>query len=926
VKVTAKSLSISNLLILSVILTACSGPAGSGSGSGSGGGPFTIGGTVSGLSGSGLVLQDSGGDNLTITANGSFKFKTAVANNGGYNVTVFTQPTNPTQVCSVTNPSGFATANVTNVQVSCATPPAQVTIGGTVSGLTGSGLVLQNNGGDNLSITANGSFTFATKIANGATYAVTVLTQPSSPQQTCTVTNGSGTATNNVTNVQVSCSTAMFTVGGTVSGLSGTGQGLVLQNNGGDNLAVNANGSFTFKTTLTGGSAYKVTVSTQPSNPTEVCSVANGSGTATANVTNVQVTCAVPTISIGGTVTSLIGKGLVLQNNGGDNLSITASGSFTFKTLLVQGATYIVTIQTEPTGPAQNCVVSNGSGTANANVTNVQVNCPVPTYSVGGTVVGLLGNGGGMELQDNGGDNLSITGNGPFTFATPLAYGGAYNITIFTEPGSQTQICDVFGGSGSVTAPVTNIVVDCGHNDWTWITGSNTSNAVGTDPYMTPPAPPQQDTNTPGARYNQATWTDSSGNLWMFSGFGFSWDSTIKIQPLYLDEMWEFIGTSDYNCLAPNCLPRPGNGWILASKALPPSAPDARSGATTWIDASGKLWLFGGQDGEGGNVPLGLLNDLWTFDPVAKTWTAVNNSGVLNQAGSYGTQGMAAVGNFPGARWGADSWVDASGNFWIFGGQGFDSAGTNGLLNDLWEFNPTTKLWTWIGPSTSNLANQKGVYGSQGVAAAGNAPGGRQSAASWMDKSGNFWLFGGFGLDATATPNGTLNDLWMYSSTANQWTWIGPSSSNAANQHGVYGTQGTAAATNAPGGRWRAATWTDHNGNLWLFAGFGLDASGTGLLNDLWEYTLVTTPSYPAANQWTWVKGSNNNSQSGTYGSASVPFYLDGPGSRWGSGYWITFDVANQNQLWFFGGQGYDSSAGSGNGLLNDLWRFLPYP
>ena len=64
--------------------------------------------------------------------------------------------------------------------------------------------MLQDNGGDNLSVTANGTFTFATALANGAAYNVTVLTNPSG--QTCTVTNGSGTiASANVTNVAVTC-------------------------------------------------------------------------------------------------------------------------------------------------------------------------------------------------------------------------------------------------------------------------------------------------------------------------------------------------------------------------------------------------------------------------------------------------------------------------------------------------------------------------------------------------------------------------------------------------------------------------------------------------------------------------------------------------------------------------------------------------
>lgn len=178
-------------------------------------------------------------------------------------------------------------------------PPVQsYTIGGSITGLSGSGLVLQDNGGDNLAVASGSkSFTFSTSVATGSRYAVTVLTAPSNPGQTCSVTNGSGTVSGaNVTNVAVSCTTSTYTVGGTVTGLSGSG--LVLQDNGGDSLSVPPpNGStsttFTFTTAVASGSAYAVTVSTQPTNPSQVCSVTNGSGTiATSNVTTVQVNCA----------------------------------------------------------------------------------------------------------------------------------------------------------------------------------------------------------------------------------------------------------------------------------------------------------------------------------------------------------------------------------------------------------------------------------------------------------------------------------------------------------------------------------------------------------------------------------------------------------------------------------------------------------
>src|SRR5208283_238334 len=169
--------------------------------------------------------------------------------------------------------------------------PAMYTIGGSVSGLTGTGLVLQDNAADNLAISGNGNFTFATSITSGGSYKVTVSTPPSG--QTCTVANSSGTANANVTTIQVTCAAIVtYTIGGTVSGLSGAG--LVLQDNGGDNLAIGGNGSFTFATPVDTGETYSVTVSTPPITPLQVCLVSNGSGTANANVTNVAVTCTTP--------------------------------------------------------------------------------------------------------------------------------------------------------------------------------------------------------------------------------------------------------------------------------------------------------------------------------------------------------------------------------------------------------------------------------------------------------------------------------------------------------------------------------------------------------------------------------------------------------------------------------------------------------
>jgi 6-phosphogluconolactonase (cycloisomerase 2 family) len=422
---------------------------------------FTIGGTVSGLAGTGLVLHNNGGNNLAISANGSFNFTTAIASGATYAVTVLTQPSSPTQSCVVTNGSGtVASADITDIAVTCTT--SRFTVGGTISGLVGTGLVLHNNGGNNLAISANGAFTFTTPIASGATYTVTVLTQPSSPTQACVVTNGSGTvASANLTDVSVTCTTSQFTVGGTVSGLAGTG--LVLQYNGGNNLAISANGAFTFSTPITSGATYAVTVLTQPSSPTQSCVVTNGTGTvAGANLTNVTVTCTTSQFTVGGTVSGLAGTGLVLRNNDSNNRAVSANGAFTFTTAIASGATYAVTVLTQPSSPTQTCVVTNGTGAvASANITNITVTCTTSQFTVGGTISGLTASG--LNLRNNGGTALAIAaGATSFSFPSTLASGAGYAVTVSQQP-SQQQTCAVSNGTGTVAnANVTDVSVACG--------------------------------------------------------------------------------------------------------------------------------------------------------------------------------------------------------------------------------------------------------------------------------------------------------------------------------------------------------------------------------------------------------------------------------------------------------------------------------
>jgi len=125
-----------------------------------------------------------------------------------------------------------------------------------------------------------------------------------------------------------------YTVGGTISGLSGS---VTLLNNGTDFLTVTSNGGFTFTNALASG-PYSVTVAIQPSG--QSCAVANGSGTInSSNVTNISVTC-VNTYTVGGLITGLNAAGLVLKLNSANLIVASGATSYKFATALTTGTAY----------------------------------------------------------------------------------------------------------------------------------------------------------------------------------------------------------------------------------------------------------------------------------------------------------------------------------------------------------------------------------------------------------------------------------------------------------------------------------------------------------------------------------------------------------------------------------------------------------
>lgn len=185
-----------------LVLVACGGGGGGGIGTGllpvAPASSFTIGGSVSGLDGT-LVLRNNGKGDLTLEADGAFGFADPVTAGNPYAVSIARQPEG--QTCAVSAGQGTASANVTDVRVACSA--ITHTIGGTVSGLAGGTLVLRNNGADALSLAADGRFTFAQALPEGAMYDVTVHTQPAG--RLCTVSGASGRVDAAVTSVVALC-------------------------------------------------------------------------------------------------------------------------------------------------------------------------------------------------------------------------------------------------------------------------------------------------------------------------------------------------------------------------------------------------------------------------------------------------------------------------------------------------------------------------------------------------------------------------------------------------------------------------------------------------------------------------------------------------------------------------------------------------
>lgn len=442
---------------------------------------------------------------------------------------------------------------------------------------------------------------------------------------------------------------------------------------------------------------------------------------------------------------------------------------------------------------------------------------------------------------------------------------------------------------------------------WTWVGGNNQPNLAGS--YGTQGV--FAASNLPGGRGAASFWTDAQNRMWFFGGAG-------MISPnLYgnMDDMWIFdpaMGShGEWTWQAGPQNPADFGVTGPQGEFSDQFVPAARLGAMSWMDSSGRLWLFGGWIYSGP-----YLDDLWVFDPTKGAfgqWAWMGSSLATSAPGVYGTLGVPAPTNSPGARgWGA-TWTDRQGNLWLFGGGGIDANGNGGALNDVWIFQPSLGQfgeWTWVGgKSIIPKAGLIGKYGTQGDFALTNMPGGRNGSAVWTDSQGHVWLFGGVGVDAVGN-QGNLADMWQFNPSLGkhgEWAFMGGNEEIIQNTTGVFGTAGVPAPANLPEARNWAQTWKDSYGNFWMYGGDDdRIKGGPTALYDVWVYS-------PTLQEWALI---DMGSPVPNYGTEYVAAPSNFPGER-DSGAVLT--DSSDNAL-IFGGRSLIDLG------LNDLWQYTPAP
>ena len=220
-------------------------------------------------------------------------------------------------------------------------------------------------------------------------------------------------------------------------------------------------------------------------------------------------------------------------------------------------------------------------------------------------------------------------------------------------------------------------------NQWAWMKGPGIINQYGVYGVQGIPSP----TNNPGCRgYGVATWTDSSGNLWLSGGVGYA-----VITGGNLADLWKYnISTNEWTWMKGDTS---GFGLTVYGTLNIPNianTPGRRYETCANWYYNNSLWLFGGI------INTYLFSDLWMYNINTNEWTWKKGDSVFNSPGIYGIRGIPNIANYPSARASYAHWKEGN-NLWICGGISL----LNHLKNDVWRYNIITNEWTWMsGDST----------------------------------------------------------------------------------------------------------------------------------------------------------------------------------------------------------------------------------
>jgi hypothetical protein len=303
---------------------------------------------------------------------------------------------------------------------------------------------------------------------------------------------------------------------------------------------------------------------------------------------------------------------------------------------------------------------------------------------------------------------------------------------------------DLWMFGGEATIGTTNMLwrYEPDVNVWTWMNG--TTDLFDTGVWGT------QGVAAPGNRPSpralvKATWIDDNGDLWLFGGeSGNYWADLWKYS--VTTNMWTWMSGSS-EPFAPGLYGAQGVG-------SPERYPSFRAGCGSWRSPDGAFWLFGGIHG----ISVSL-NDLWRYDPLVNEWSWWAGDSIGDPLGDIPLYCTGSNTSAPRGRFGhRTNWIGADGTLWTFGGTTENNFGA--AYNDLWKYCIATDQWILVTGSTT--ANPPGSWGTLNTPSPTNTPDGRAGSSTWMDSSGNFYLFGGTG----TAPEQTYNDLWRFTPDA----------------------------------------------------------------------------------------------------------------------------------------------------------------